>query len=433
MSRATVSPRASTRYVLLVLGSGRTGWDRMVTGWADSSTIAAEVDACVSHDEAMAKLRSGRRYSAALFDSSLPALDRDLLGAAASAACAPMVVQSPGGARDWVSLGAVSVLRPSFTAAELLAALRAHAGQVPWADDRGWGDEDRSGSSLARLVAVCGPGGTGSSTIAMALAQGLAARSPAAWSVCLADLALHAELSMLHGTPDVLPCVQDLVEAHRSGELSVPLARSLTFAIEARGYSLLLGLASARSWPAVRGRSFRAALATLCDAYSAVVCDMDASFETEDTCGSMEVEERNVMALTTARRADIVLVVGGGTGVKELHSITRALSELADAGVDLGRALPVVNRVDHRARWGRGSSGVAKVLSELGWGGTLPPVAVPDRTLDDVLRDGSPMPRPIVAAVTDAVAEALVSMPRPAEWDGERKVRPGELGCEQVG
>src|SRR5205085_729703 len=69
-----------------------------------------------------------------------------------------------------------------------------------------------------RLIAVTGPGGTGASVAAIALAQGLGSDVRYGGLVLLADLALNADQAMLHDARDVVPGVQELVEAHRNGE-----------------------------------------------------------------------------------------------------------------------------------------------------------------------------------------------------------------------
>ena len=65
---------------------------------------------------------------------------------------------------------------------------------------------------------MTGPGGVGRSTLAMALAAGLAADPRDAGLVVLADLALHAQQALLHDAGDV-PGVVELVDAYRGTAL----------------------------------------------------------------------------------------------------------------------------------------------------------------------------------------------------------------------
>ena len=123
-----------------------------------------------------------------------------------------------------------------------------------------------------------------------------------------------------------MPGVQELVEAHRAGTPSIEQVRALLFD-GPQPYQLLLGLRRHRDWAVVRPRSFLAALDSLRRTFTAVVADIDADVEGEDECGSIEVEERNVMARTVAEHADVV-VVTGLPGVKGLRSLVRTIAEL---------------------------------------------------------------------------------------------------------
>ncbi len=116
----------------------------------------------------------------------------------------------------------------------------------------------------------------------------------------------------------------------------------LTFAVQDRGYRLLLGLRRPRYWATIRPRAFEAAFDALRRSFGTVVCDVTADFEGEDDGGSIDVEERNVMARTAVQRADAVVVVGA-CGVKGLHALVRVVGDLLAAGVPAARMVPVVN------------------------------------------------------------------------------------------
>ena len=105
---------------------------------------------------------------------------------------------------DWGQLGVAEVLPEYFDPKALLAALGAHTAMISRADALPGdpmgidGGGEPAPSSQALVAMVCGPGGTGASTAAIALAQGLAADPRHPGPVLLADLALHAEQAMLH-------------------------------------------------------------------------------------------------------------------------------------------------------------------------------------------------------------------------------------------
>ena len=148
---------------------------------------------------------------------------------------------------------------------------------------------------------------------------------------------------MLHGSPDVVPGLTELVEGHRSGAPSIDDVRGLTWHVTARGYHLLLGLRRHRDWTAVRPRAFAAALDGLRRGFRIVVADVDADLEGEQATGSVDVEERNAIARTTISAADLVLVVGQ-PGLKGLHSHLRTTRAVLAHGVPGDRLLPVINR-----------------------------------------------------------------------------------------
>src|SRR5690606_20895453 len=224
------------------------------------------------------RLRSGRAFSALLVDDAVPGLERDLFDLAAASGCAVVVVDAGRTSRSWVELGAAATLPPAFDAHALLQVL----GQVarPIGAEGGVVAERLDPTSApvddeppGRLAAVTGAGRTGASTVGMARARhaarqqharsGLAAQHHDAGAVLLAALALRADQALLPGTPDVVPGVQELAEAHRLGTPDAASVRSLTWQIATRGYDLLLGLRRPRDWTSLRPATVRATVASL--------------------------------------------------------------------------------------------------------------------------------------------------------------------------
>lgn len=419
------------RFVLLGLAQARSSWFRSVAQWANSGTIPAEFVKCVSGEEMRARLASGRPFSAALVDAALPALDRDLVDAARAAGCAAIAVDDRRGARDWGALGVVAVLPDFFDPKALLDVLREHAAMIGRGDTLP-GDPAPEGDPAwrGRVAAVCGPGGTGVSTVAVALAQGLAGDPRHGHSVLLADLALHAEQAMLHDARDVVPGVQELVEAHRSRRVPAEEVRGFAFDVQERGYQLLLGLRRARAWAAIRPRAFEAAFESLRATYRVVVCDTDADLEGEEEGGSIEVEERHVMSRTAILRADVVFAVGA-PGLKGIHSLVRVLNELRTTGVAPGAVVPVVNRAP---KGGRARSEITATLSALTVAGGsffAPPVFLPERRVEEPLLDGVRLPGALAAPLAGAFAAMLDHAGAGAASSGAgqpQRVRPGSLG-----
>lgn len=420
---------AGDRYVVLGLAQARSEWFGALAQWANSASLPVELVKCMSAEEVRAHLAAGRTFSALVCDAGRPSVDRDLLAAAHAVGCAVLVVADRRVERDWISLGAARLLRPDFDRDELLDALAEHATLVHRRDAPSVGrvvERDVAPAWRAQVIAVCGPGGTGASTAAIAVAQSLAESAPGA--VLLADLRRPAEQAMLHDARDIVPGVPELVEAHRAGRPSVDEVRALAFSVAERGYHLLLGLRRSRHWAGIRPRSFEAAFDSMRRAYQVVVCDIDADFEGEAEGGSIDVEDRNTMARVAALQADAVVAVGAPT-MKGLHSLVRVVHDLLTLGVPGRRVVPVLNRAPRSAR---ARLATASTLAELlGPGVRLPaPVFLPERHVDDALRDGVRLPAglggPVVAAIASATRAA-----GPAFGAGPiepERVRPGSLG-----
>ena len=425
---------AAGRYVVLGLAQARSPWFRSVAQWSNSASIPVEFVKCMSPIELRAHLASGRAFSALLVDGALPTLDRDLVDTANEAGCSVIVVDDLRVTRDWTALGASTVINPVFERKDLLDVLVVHASPITRGDVVP-GDEDarpRAGWR-AKVAMVCGPGGTGASTVSIALAQGLAEDLRYGGMVLLADLALHGEQSMLHDARDVVPGVQELVDAHRSGRPPVEEIRGFTFDVEERRYQLLLGLRRSRSWAAIRPRAFAAAFDSMTRGWRALVCDTDADLEGEDDGGSVDVEDRHVMARTVSSHADVVFAVGL-PGMKGVHSLVRVLGELLDHDVPAERIVPLFNRA---AKGGRAraelTSAVASLLHGRPAAARLPsPIFLPERRVEEALRDGvrlhSSMSAPLASAFTAIVDGTAAPLRASSSSDEPQLVTPGSLG-----
>lgn len=418
---------ANGRFVVLGLAQARSPWFRSVAQWANSGSIPVEFLKCMSAVELRAHLASGRAFSALVVDGGLPALDRDLVEGARAAGCAVVVVDDLRVTRDWLALGANAVVNPMFERKDLLDVLGQHAVQIGRGDRVvTLPDQPDPPGTRARVATVCGAGGTGASTAAIALAQGLADTTA---TVLLADLALHAEQAMLHDVRDVVPGVQELVDAYRSARPNAQELHNLTFDIDNRGYQLLLGLRRARFWSAVRPRAFAAAFDGITSAWDFVVCDIDAEFEGEDEGGSADVEERHVMARIAAARADAVVVVGVAD-MKGIHGLGRVIGELLDHEVPAQRIISVINRGPRSPRVRASlSSAIAQLLQARAEAAALStPVFLPERRVDEAVRDGVRLPPALSAPLAGAVLAVTTQAAEGRTEPGLQPIRPGSLG-----
>ncbi len=404
---------STERYVVLGLAPVRSPWFHEVARWATSGALPVEFVKCVSAAELRSRVGSGRPFSAALLDVRLPAVDRDLLAILAASGIAALAVGDDG--RDWSSLGAAARLPADHGAQDLLSALADHARPVARLDDPTGsvvpGTDDPSGPAAwrGRLVTVMGRSGAGTSTVAAALAQHLADDPRHAADVLLVDLARHAHQGLLHDAGDLVPGLQELVEAHRSGHLAPGEVHALTFEVVDRGYRLVLGLRRPRDWVAIRARAFAAALDSLTRAARVVVADADEDLEGEDDTGSFDIEDRNLLARTAASEADLVVIVASPT-TTGLHDLVGSVAALRRHGVAPERVLAVLNRAPRRTR---ARAELTRAVAELvGLGGEVPPhlgpAFVPSvRGLDHVHRDVARLPSPIAGGAGRAVAAAL--------------------------
>jgi hypothetical protein len=422
---------ARDRFVVLGVAQVRSPWFREVARWATSAMLPIEFVKAMSVEEVRVRLRSGRGYSALVVDDSLPGVDRDLVELARDAGCAVLVVDSGRAVRQWSELGASALLPPTFGRDELLQVLSQTSTPIIQATGAAGPVEETATTGFrGHLVAVTGASGTGRSTLAIAIAQGLARDPRHLDMVCLADLALHAEQAMLHGSPDVVPGLVELVDAHRSGVPTIEDVRRLTWNVEVRGYHLLLGLRRHRDWTAVRPRALTASLDGLRRSFGVVVADVDADLEGEQATGSVDVEERNGMARAAVATGDIVVVVGL-PGMKGLHAHLRTVREVLGHGVPGERILPVINRSPKGPRARAELTAAFGRLLDDDAGVPTPVHAGERRHVDDVLRDGARLPdgwfAPVVSCV-QAVLDRVDAAPVPTSEPQLEPVRPGSLG-----
>ena len=422
----------SERYVVLGLAPARSEWFDAVGQWAMSATIPAEFIKCVSADEVKARLATSRMHSAVVVDASSHGFDRDLIDASSRASVPVIVVANDHAPRFSLGdLGVSALLTPAFSQAELLDALEAHCVALGRGDNLPpIVDEWTESLWFGQLVAVCGPGGTGVSTAAAALAQGFGFDARYGGQVLLADAALCAEQAMLHDTSDLGPGLQELVESHRLGRPGPDEIKKLTFEVPSRRYRLMLGLRQQEAWVALRPRATDAAISGLRRSFQVVVADVTGDVEGERECGSADVEDRNHLARSLTTQANVTVVVGTA-GLKGVSSLAGLIRRLVRSGVEQDRILAVVNRAPrHPASRAESSRALAKILAASAI--ELPlasPLALPERKVEDVFRYGGLFPdalvRPLTQAV-DALASRVADTGRPLA--SPERVVPGALG-----
>ena len=153
------------------------------------------------------------------------------------------------------------------------------------------------------------------------------------------------------------------------------------------------------------------------------MADVTGDVEGEAEGGSVDVEERNHLARSAVLQSSVVVAVGA-PGMKGIHSLAGLVRSLTGIGVSAARIVPVVNRSPRNPR------GLAALLAQSESGAALAgPVHVPERKLEDFLRDCNPLPaavvEPLVRAVR-AVSERQADA-APAQA-GASLITPGSLG-----
>ena len=428
------------RFVVLGVAPARREWFRSVGRWANEAALPIDFIKCISVDEVQSRLESGRPFSALLIDALTPGLGRDILELSRSVGCGPIIIDNGLVDRDWQELGAQAVLADTFGAGELQAVLTHNSNPVRQPTSTIGADlfEPTVPEALgaqATVISLTGAGGMGTSTLAMATAQGLAAKHKDRAPILLADMALRSNQAMLHDTRDVVPGLLEFVDAHRLGVPNREDTPESIHTFPERGYDLLLGLRNERDWVSISSRSLSAGWSTLLQQYNTVICDITGDFDGADETGSEDIEDRNRLSRMAARQSDLV-VITGVPGAWGIHHLVRTILALSELGVPCSRMLPVIN---HAPRQQRARSGMTSAIADLtstriaDAEDLTGPIFVSTRKgLEATLRDGDPLPGSITDKLASAI-DALVQLAPEATIDLTAEpepvaVAPGSLG-----
>ena len=426
----------SDRFVVLGLARSRQRWFSELARWSTNAVIPVEYVKCLTADEARAVIGSGRRLSAVLIDAGVPRFDRELIALATAVGAATVVVNDPAVQRDWESLGCAAMLSSEFGPEDLLAALTRHAHPVDRSQRR-VGRATLTGETevaSAPLIGVTGPGGTGASTIAMGLAQGLGQLQPDR-RVALADGARAGDMAMYHDVGDVIPGLPELVEAHRTDQPDPDEIRRMLFSIDERTYHLLLGQRRARDAAAMRPGSVRAALQGLQRSFDLVILDHDAELDGESETGSVDIEDHHALNRSTAFTAELVLLVGR-PGVKGVNDLIRLIDCYVELGVPRDRLVPVVNLAPRspasRAATTRALAELTRPVDTAGTPCAAPLFVRNIRSMEEVHRSAGRLPDALTQPLARAVRRLLldVGVRNHSTATTAHPIRPGDLGVD---
>ncbi|MCU1370809.1 MAG: hypothetical protein JWO77_2003 [Ilumatobacteraceae bacterium] len=251
---------------------------------------------CRTVPELVVLARTGR-IRAMLIDAHLAGLDLNLV-ASLGVWCPVVVVDGRAPRPRWEDAGADVIPTMPTDGASLEVAVGGHVARRPaiaLVSDR---------AALVTVVEAPSGGGAGAAT---ALARSLAATGPG--SVVLADLTLDGLHRSLHGLSSNHAGLPELVAASRFGPPSTAEVDATLHPV-APGLRLLPGLRRHQDWISVGGHAAGVALGAVRTGSAVVVAHVDRDLEGEADTGSFDIEDRNTLARTAVRAADLVIVSG---------------------------------------------------------------------------------------------------------------------------
>lgn len=286
---------------------------------------------CETGSELAVLARAGR-VRAAVVDALLAGLDTELLALIRRSGVVVVIDGRDGAARRWQATATSVVGALPADEASLVAAVEEAESAA-----RTWVRPNPPRPPAALITVLAAPGGDGTGT-ATSLARSLATTRDGSSTVVLADLTLDAPHRALHGFAPDRPGLPDLVEAGRFGPppATSPRAGHLT----TQGYRLVPGLLRHHDWVMVGDHAAERALDAVRTGADLVVAHVDRDLEGETDTGSFDIEDRNVLARTAVRAADLVAVAAGSDRSGRLGAIG-TLGALARFGVPHERIIVV--------------------------------------------------------------------------------------------
>ena len=393
--------RTSSQVLVLGFATAQSEWPRRVVDWTASGSLRADFAQCISPAEFVERLRSESGPTALLIDEATGDPTPEVLTALREHECLIFIVGVKG-LPQWAEPGMLC-LRPDFGQNELSRGLAARfatrehdrvAGEIPPFHRV---DEPCDGA----LVAVCGRPGSGVSTTAIALAQGLASCDRSRRGVLLADLSWRADQALLHDAAAERPSIADLFETAAKRELAPGDIESLTFSVPQRGYDVLLGPVGGLDQSGIEGTSAQRALCAMRATYSVTVLDLDDEFANPaNRRGQGRVPAVDLDAVAAAD-AIVIVAVPSLTG---LGGLVQAVHELHANGVPPSRVRPVLARIPRRRRLAGHARAADSRLAREAFGSWA--VRSHERPeLDDIHGNALAMPRQFVDTVMAAVSD----------------------------
>jgi hypothetical protein len=162
------------------------------------------------------------------------------------------------------------------------------------------------------------------------------------------------------------------------------------------------------------------------------VIDIDCDTEGHAETGSVEMEDRNLLARTVFATADVVVVVGRA-GLQGVHALSRTIGDVIASRVEPNRIVPVIN---YAPRSARARAEITRTIAALcapavGRASDLsPPAFMPyRRQVEQSHRDATLLPRQLAGGLSAVVKPMLDKAAYVVAQESEPAlVVPGSLG-----
>ena len=304
-------------------------------------------------------------------------------------------------------------------------------------------------SAKAKVIGVLGVGGSGSSTLAMSIAQVLAETS----KVVLVDFCCDADLSMYHDIDRSLPSLTELITAARQSSMTVRQLRTFCIPVIGRNYFLLPGAKRQDETLLWRSRALEDILAILQTEFEFVVCDLDGSFRSSQVIQAASAEATTLASEVVVAHADAI-VITMSNDLRGIHGGLRIFHRLLGDGRALSSLALCVNRVPHKFTGKRqfSNANLTKLVNEVATKLFEEPAltnhsknkrqhldreekpaifsAREERSLEQIHESVRPLPKTIGSAIADWIENKYTDRDlRQAHAQVlPRRILPGELG-----
>ena len=246
------------------------------------------------------------------------------------------------------------------------------------------------------IVSVVGSGGAGTSTITMAIAQGMGERTG---EPLVLDAKSKGELAFLNDARAHAMGISELIRAARISHIEKEGLATYLEWISSRRYYLLKSSRSRRDWLGWDQDSLNSAFGVLRNSFKHIVVDIGNDYEGSSESGSMDIESKNLLGRTALALSSLVVLVGSDD-TKGIFSLAAINRELSRSGLTKAPSLFVINRcASSRLRRAMAKEELTQLLStptlamaRTSEGDRPAVIYIPARNIDPIISDVLPLP-----------------------------------------